>query len=389
MWLLLLLPMITSRVLGKTLSSNASRRFPTRTLSAAFVVSALGVGMLPTATAAPIEGASGADDLNAANTNTAAAERLPQVAFDLQSHRGGRGEWTEESAAAFRNSLALGVTTLELDVVISEDDVPVVWHDPEIQDDKCTDTGPATEGDPEYPYVGKLVKDLNFEQLQTLRCDLVLDGFPDAEPIEDNRLIQLSDVFEIAADAPNVHFNIETKIEAEDRENSREPEVFVDAVMSQIESSGVAERSMIQSFDWRSLPLVRERDANMPLVLLWDETTWHSGTPWSGPVDFDEVGGDPVAAARQLDVQVLSPSYAIPYGSNSDDADYQPTATAEFIARAHEAGLLVVPWTINEESTMHEQIDAGVDGIITDYPTRLRAVMAERGMELPEPAAAR
>lgn len=381
--------MITSRVLGKARSNHASRRLPTRTLTAALLTSALAVGMLPTATAAPNEIAPDSENLNAANTNPAAAERLPQVDFDLQSHRGGRGEWTEESAAAFRNSLALGVTTLELDVVVSEDDVPVVWHDPEIQDDKCTDTAPATEGDPEYPYVGKLVKDLNFEQLQTLRCDLVLDGFPDAEPIEDNRLIQLSDVFEIAANAPNVHFNIETKIEAEDKERSREPEVFVDAVMSQIESSGVAERSMIQSFDWRSLPLVRERDANMPLVLLWDETTWHSGTPWSGPVDFDEVGGDPVAAARQLDVQVLSPSHAIPYGSNPDDVDYQPTATAEFIARAHEAGLRVVPWTINEESTMHEQIDAGVDGIITDYPTRLRAVMAERGMELPEPAAAR
>ena len=381
--------MITSRVLGKARSNHASRRLPTRTLTAALLTSALAVGMLPTATAAPNEIAPDSENLNAANTNPAAAERLPQVDFDLQSHRGGRGEWTEESAAAFRNSLALGVTTLELDVVVSEDDVPVVWHDPEIQDDKCTDTAPATEGDPEYPYVGKLVKDLNFEQLQTLRCDLVLDGFPDAEPIEDNRLIQLSDVFEIASDAPNVHFNIETKIEAEDKERSREPEVFVDAVMSQIESSGVAERSMIQSFDWRSLPLVRERDANMPLVLLWDETTWHSGTPWSGPVDFDEVGGDPVAAARQLDVQVLSPSHAIPYGSNPDDVDYQPTATAEFIARAHEAGLRVVPWTINEESTMHEQIDAGVDGIITDYPTRLRAVMAERGMELPEPAAAR
>lgn len=177
--------MITSRVLGIARSNHASRRLPTRTLTAALLTSALAVGMLPTATAAPNEVAPDSENLNAANTNPAAAERLPQVDFDLQSHRGGRGEWTEESAAAFRNSLALGVTTLELDVVVSEDDVPVVWHDPEIQDDKCTDTAPATEGDPEYPYVGKLVKDLNFEQLQTLRCDLVLDGFPDAEPIED------------------------------------------------------------------------------------------------------------------------------------------------------------------------------------------------------------
>jgi glycerophosphoryl diester phosphodiesterase len=43
----------------------------------------------------------------------------------------------------------------------------------------------------------------------------------------------------------------------------------------------------------------------------------------------------------------------------------------------------VIPWTINDPATMNAQIDAGADGIITDYPTRLRAVMADRGMPLP------
>jgi glycerophosphoryl diester phosphodiesterase len=46
-------------------------------------------------------------------------------------------------------------------------------------------------------------------------------------------------------------------------------------------------------------------------------------------------------------------------------------------------GLKVIPWTINDADTMRAQIEAGADGIITDYPTRLRAVMAELGMTLP------
>jgi len=55
-------------------------------------------------------------------------------------------------------------------------------------------------------------------------------------------------------------------------------------------------------------------------------------------------------------------------------------AQAEFIAAAHANGLMVVPWTINDESTMREQIEAGVDGIITDYPSRLAAVLDELGI---------
>jgi glycerophosphoryl diester phosphodiesterase len=52
--------------------------------------------------------------------------------FDLQAHRGGRGETTEESLRAFTKSLDLGVSTLEFDIVITEDAQPLVWHDPKI-----------------------------------------------------------------------------------------------------------------------------------------------------------------------------------------------------------------------------------------------------------------
>ena len=50
-------------------------------------------------------------------------------AFDLQSHRGGRGETTEESLRAFAKSLELGVSTLELDIVLTRDNQPLVWHE--------------------------------------------------------------------------------------------------------------------------------------------------------------------------------------------------------------------------------------------------------------------
>lgn len=314
-----------------------------------------------------------------ANTNPAAMAHLPQ-GFDLQSHRGGRGEWTEESATAMKHSLALGVTTLEFDIVITADGVPIVWHDPDIQAEKCADTAPATAGDPQFPYVGKLVHDLTYQQIQTLTCDKKLDNFPEQQSAVGNKILRLDELFDIAAVNPNIYFNIETKIEGEERGNSAEPQEFVDAILNEVDRAGVADRVMIQSFDWRSLPLVAERNPNIPLVLLWDETTWKPGSAWTGSVDYDAVDGDIIEAAQKVGVQVLSPGHAVPYGRTPADADYHPVATSEFVSRAHEAGLAVVPWTVNDKSTMHEQIAAGVDGLISDYPTRLREVLAERGV---------
>ena len=312
-----------------------------------------------------------------ANPVPAAAAKLPD-GFDLQSHRFGRGEWIESSREGLEKSLEMGVTTLEFDIELSADGVPVVWHDTEIDAEKCQDTKPVTEDDPQFPYVGKLLHDLTFEQISTLNCNKNLDDFPDAAPQDDNRLLQLSEVFEIAADYPDVHFNIETKLEPEHREQTASPQEFVDAIMDGVEAADVADRTMIQSFDWASLPLVRERDAEMPLVLLWDETTWKSSSAWIGDVDYDAVDGDIVEAAKQLGVQVLSPGHAVPYGQTPRDDDYHPVATPELISQAHKAGMAVVPWTVNDEDTMREQIAAGVDGFITDYPSMGQAVVREK-----------
>ena len=80
---------------------------------------------------------------------------------------------------------------------------------------------------------------------------------------------------------------------------------------------------------------------------------------------------------------ILSPGYSVPYGQTVADPGFQLVADRAFNERAHALGLKVIPWTINDEATMNAQIDAGADGLITDYPTLARQVMAARGMTLP------
>jgi len=117
------------------------------------------------------------------------------TSFDLQSHRGGRGEATGESLRAFAKSLELGATTPELDIVLSKDAQPMVWHDPVIDATKCADTAPVFPGDPQYPYVGRLVHDLTAAQLRTLDCGTLLAGFPNVEVVAGNRIAILPAVF--------------------------------------------------------------------------------------------------------------------------------------------------------------------------------------------------
>ena len=61
-----------------------------------------------------------------------------------------------------------------------------------------------------------------------------------------------------------------------------------------------------------------------------------------------------------------------------DDPSYRPYVTAAMVRRAHRLGMAVIPWTVDDEATMRSLIDAGVDGLITNYPDRLRHVMQER-----------
>jgi glycerophosphoryl diester phosphodiesterase len=287
--------------------------------------------------------------------------------FDVQAHAGGRGETTGESLRAFAKAIQTGVNTLELDINITKDGQPVVWHDPVIKSEQCADTGPAFDGDPAYPYVGKLVHELTLAQVRTLDCGKPASEFPAAEVVWGNKIAVLAEVFALAGPS-GVRYNIETKVAADHPGTSADPQEFVEVVLAAVRAAGQADRVEIQSFDWSVLPLVRQVEPSMPLVALWDEQTWVPGSPWLAGIDATRVG-DPMIGAMTAGAGILSPNY-----QQVDKA---------FVDRAHALGLRVIPWTVDNPDAMRQQIAAGVDGIITNYPTRLRGVLGALGISLP------
>jgi glycerophosphoryl diester phosphodiesterase len=319
-----------------------------------------------------------------------------QRRFDLQAHRGGLALRPENTLSAFGNALRLGVSTLELDVQITQDGVAVVTHDRRVDPVKCADTGPVVPGDPEFPYVGKYVKTLTLAQVRTLDCgtrrptDPATDPFlPTLEMVPGSRMPLLGEVFDLVKRyrAHGVTLNVETKVEAGAPEETAPREQFVQVVAREVRDAGLLDQVTIQSFDWGALMRMREVEPRLPIVALTNFDFLQTGqpgrSPWLGGIDIDDFGGDPLKAIKSFDADAFSPVHGFPPNGRITDPDYRPYVTKAMVDQAHRLGIKVIPWTIDDQPTMNKLIDDGVDGIITDFPDRLRALMAERGFRLP------
>lgn len=299
-------------------------------------------------------------------------------AFDLQGHRGARGLAPENTLPAFATALSLGVSTLELDVGLTRDGHLVVGHDPLLQshlarlDGKwITAPGPAiwhsTFADMQLYDVGRLDPASKYGQT-----------YPEQKPVDGTRMPRLEDVFALVAKSGNsaVRFNIETKISPLKPDETATPAQLAQAVVQAIRMAGLAQRASIQSFDWRTLAEVAKLAPEIPRVHLTIEGTASDNvqrgrpdaSPWLGGLDADDHVSTP-ALVKAAGGQVWSPFWR--------------NVTADLVTEAHALGLQVTPWTVNNPAEMERQIDLKVDGLITDYPDRLRAVLQARGIALP------
>lgn len=324
-------------------------------------------------------------------TPYAAAQAAGDREFDLQAHRGGLGLTVESTLPAFAKALELGVSTLELDVQITEDRVAVVTHDRRVNGSKCSDTAPVTAGDPEYPYAGKFINTLTLAQVRTLDCGSQrLPQHPNQELRPGEPMATLAEVFGLVREhrAYGVKLNVETKVEAGAPHETAPREQFVQEVVAEIKQSRLLRQVTIQSFDWGTLKRMRQVERRLPLVALTNydflQVDQPGASPWLGGIDIDDYNDDPIAAIKTFGATTFSPVHGFPQDGTVDQPSYRPYVTAEMVEHAHANGIKVVPWTVDDKPTMAALMDKGVDGLITDYPDRLRELMGDRGLKLPK-----
>ncbi len=300
------------------------------------------------------------------------------VAFDLQGHRGARGLAPENTLAAFRRALEIGVTTLETDLVVTSDGQLVLAHDPLLnpalvrEDGRwIAQPGPAirslTLAALRRYDVGRLNPDSSYAR-----------QWREQQPSDGEPVPTLAELFALLRSNPKpTRLNLETKITPSSGAETPDPAAFAALAIDAVRGAGLADRVTIQSFDWRTLVEARRLDPSIPTACLTIRTN-----------NFDSVkpgadGASPWhAGLRAAEHGDSVPRLAKAAGCGTWSMFWR-NLTPELVAEAKSLGLKVLPWTVNETPDMHRLIEWGVDGLITDYPDRLRRVMAERGIELP------
>jgi glycerophosphoryl diester phosphodiesterase len=302
---------------------------------------------------------------------------LGAAAFDLQGHRGTRGLAAENTMSAFRAALALGVTTLELDVHVTRDGQVVITHDPRLNPAFTRDASGRWIDEP-----GPAVIELDLAALQRFDVGRGKPGtryvqqWPEQKAVDGERLVTLAALFEEVKrrGAASLRFNIETKLNPNTPDLTPAAEPFAKAVLEVIAAHGMGSRVTIQSFDWRTLAAVQRLAPAIPTVALTARQNF-----------LDNISDGRWTAGQTLAAHEGSVPRMVKAAGAAVWSPFHGDLTEALLAEAKALGLAVVPWTVNDPAIMERLIDWRVDGLITDYPDRARAVMQRRGMALPKP----
>lgn len=297
---------------------------------------------------------------------------LPAHGFDLQGHRGARGLAPENTILAFETALKIGVTTLELDLAMTRDNVLVVSHDSYLN--------PEHTRGPDGAFLkeqGPAIRSLTFAELQRYDVGRLQPGtayaarFSTQRGADNVRIPPLTDVFDLVKrnGAGHIRFNIETKLTPTSGADTPDPDTFAAALARAIKDAGLTARASVQSFDWRTLVAMKRIAPEIERVCLTIQSPGEDNirrnlpgpSPWTAGFDIDDVGGSVPRLVKAADCAVWSP--------------YFHNVTAAVVKEAHDLGLKVIPWTVNEMADLELMYQTGVDGIISDYPDRARAAL--------------
>jgi glycerophosphoryl diester phosphodiesterase len=258
--------------------------------------------------------------------------------FDVQGHRGARGLWPENTEAGVAEAARLGAGSVEIDVVLTADGVPVVFHDLTLTPDLVR--GP----DGAWVRPGIAMAGVTAAQLAGFDVGRLRPGspmaarFPDQRAIDGARVPLLCDICALAA-----RLGVRLDVEVKAAPSGDGPDRRVAAVLAAIGDPPPG--TSLRSFDWMLLRRIRALAPSIPVA--WLTASGADATPRAVAAEA-RYGGRPA----------WQPVWA---------PDHRRLRCADIVA-AHQAGLLVKPWTVNAPARMRQLIAWGVDGLCTDRP---------------------
>jgi glycerophosphoryl diester phosphodiesterase len=231
------------------------------------------------------------------------------------AHRGASGSHPENTAAAFGEALRLGVEAIELDVTLSADRELIVIHDQTV--DRTSDGSGQ-------------VRRMKLDQIKALDAG----GWFGAEFVGE-RFLTLGEALDLLEGEQRL--NVHAKADDHNRDD------LAPMVARELVRRELFDRAFIAS-DQLSLALVRRVDARLGICNL-------STQPYENYI----------LRSRAIECRILQPGNA--------------ATTAELVAEAHSHGMEVNPFFADDEKEMQRLVDCGVDGILTNEPAKLQALL--------------
>lgn len=273
------------------------------------------------------------------------ASNIYSQTFSIEGHRGARGWLPENTIPSFLKALEMGADTIELDVVVSQDNQLVVSHEPwfssvisldkngnRIPEDKQRDFNiyKMKYAEVKLYDVGSIGnKDFPQQQKMKVYKPLLKDVFKEVNKYAKKHKIK------------NLRFNIEIKSgQSGDNTFHPTPNVFAKLVYDEILKYKMEKNVIVQSFDVRPLQELNKLPKKLPLALLV---------------------GNKDGIEKSLQNLGFQPDTYSPHFSLVDEAT---------VKYCRERNIKIVPWTVNEIADFEKMKNFDLDGIITDYPDR-------------------
>jgi glycerophosphoryl diester phosphodiesterase len=294
----------------------------------------------------------------------------------IYGHRGARGDLPENTLESFKYLFDNAINAYETDILISKDLVPVITHDFRLDPSLTKDKKGNWIKDENIKIFDLTYDEIsNFDVGSLNKLTRYGRRFVNQRSLENQKIPKLSELLELSSKnvLQNLLINLEIKSTPDEKNLTPDPKDLVQIVLNEINNSNLKDKIIISSFDWRILREVKKQSTEIPRAYLTFQQekgmkikkTIYSKSPWIDHIPLTIVYDLP-KIIKELGGSAWHPYYK----------DINKKAVKD----AHDNNLPVNVWTVNDEDDMLKMIEYGVDGIMTDYPLRLKNLCERRNI---------
>ena len=295
----------------------------------------------------------------------------------IYGHRGARGDLPENTLDSFKYLFENNINAYETDILISKDLIPVITHDFRLD--------PSFTKDEEGDWITDeniKIFDLTYNEISKFDVGslnkLTRYGrrFLNQRSLENQKIPKLDELLELSSKnlSQDTIINLEIKSTPDEKNLTPGPKEMVQIVLNDIKKSNLQDKIIISSFDWRILREVKNQSPEISRAYLTFQQekgmkikkTIYSKSPWIDHIPLTIVYDLP-KIIKELGGSAWHPYYK----------DINKKAVKD----AHDYNLPVNVWTVNDEYNMLKMIEYEVDGIMTDYPLKLKELCDKKNIK--------